>query len=325
MKNLTFKIIADLVLGLDLDKERDTVKRLEVLFDVWFKGLFSLTFPFPGNPFMAAVRARADIKSILLQVIERRRRCGGRDGGGKRDVMDLLLAPTRDDAGGVIHLTDDEVFDTLVVLLFAGSDTSTCNMTWILKFLCQYPAVRQRLLQEHANLCEKQQTNNGSKTHITWDEMETLRYTNQVIFEVLRVHPPVGGSFRKVTKDLVYKDYLIPKGYTVAFDFQSMTQNPAYHKESTAFNPDRFASSDSAVGGLSAQGFTPFGGGARMCLGYRLAIAEMNVFLHHMILDYEWSLAPDASDETTYFPLPMPFDGVPLNVKQRRSVRGREQ
>jgi cytochrome P450 len=75
--------------------------------------------------------------------------------------------------------------------------------------------------------------------------------------------------------------------------------------------------SDTAIGGLSRAGFHPFGGEARMCIGYRRAIAEMKVFIHFMVLDYEWTLFPDSQGEICDFPLPMPVDGVPLDVNSR--------
>jgi cytochrome P450 len=262
------------------------------------------------------LKAHEQIKTILIEVIQRRR--GSTATRDKWDVIDIMLAPTKDDAGQEILLNNDEIFDTLVVLLFAGSDTSTCTMTWVLRFLVDHPVVLNRLRKEHLDLVLRQRQNNNTtaKTHLDWDEIDSLRYTNQVIFEVLRMHPPVGASSRKVKKDLTYNGYLVPKGYTVTFDFSSMTKDPKHHGSSALFNPDRFES-DTAIGGLSHPGFQPVGGGARMCIGYRLAIAEMNVFIHHMVLGYEWTPSLDSRDEVSYFPLPMQVDGVPLDVKRR--------
>ena len=316
MKALTFKIIANLVLGLDLKSERDTVKELNQLFGIWFKMLFMPAIKIPGSPYVAALKAHGKIKTILIEVIQRRRDSTvTRD---KRDVIDIMLAPTKDDAGREILLNNDEIFDTLVALLFAGSDTSTYATTWMLRFLVDHPVVLNRLRKEHLDLAlrQRQSNNTTAKTHINWDEMDSLRYTNQFIFEVLRMHPPVGASFRKVKKDLTYNGYLVPKGYTVTVDYQSMTKDPKYHDSCALFNPNRFES-DTAIGGLSHPGFQPYGGGARMCIGYRLAIAEMNVFIHHMVLGYEWTHSLDSRNEMSYFPMPMQADGVLLDVKRR--------
>jgi cytochrome P450 len=51
MKALTFTIIADLVLGLDLEKDRETIHELKALFIVLFDGLFMPTIPVFGTKF----------------------------------------------------------------------------------------------------------------------------------------------------------------------------------------------------------------------------------------------------------------------------------
>lgn len=134
-----------------------------------------------------------------------------------------MLAPTKDDAGHEKRLSNDEVFDTLVALLFAGSDTSTCNMTWLLKLLSDNPGALDRLREEHLAL-RKAQSEAPEQAQIEWEDMESLRHANQVIFEMLQMHPPVIGSFRKAKKGLAFKECLMPKGRMVAFDFQSVTR-----------------------------------------------------------------------------------------------------
>ncbi|KAK4393663.1 cytochrome [Sesamum angolense] len=46
--------------------------------------------------------------------------------------------------------------------------------------------------------------------------------------------------------------------------------------------------------------FMPFGGGPRLCAGSELAKLEMAVFIHHLVLNFSWSLA--ASDQAYAFP-----------------------
>ena len=59
--------------------------------------------------------------------------------------------------------------------------------------------------------------------------------------------------------------------------------------------------------------FMPFGGGPRLCAGSELAKLEMAVFIHHLILNYQWELAdPD-------HPVAYPFvdfpKGLPIRVQ----------
>jgi cytochrome P450 family 26 subfamily A len=62
------------------------------------------------------------------------------------------------------------------------------------------------------------------------------------------------------------------------------------------FDPSRF-------GGIGPQPFTylPFGGGPRMCLGREFIHTKMVVFLHHLVLNYEWSMI-DLHEQMTINP-----------------------
>lgn len=62
-----------------------------------------------------------------------------------------------------------------------------------------------------------------------------------------------------------------------------------------------------------AGGWIPFGAGARMCLGYPLALAEMKMFLALLVRRYSWQLLqPDEKWST--FPLALPLQGLPIRV-----------
>ena len=47
--------------------------------------------------------------------------------------------------------------------------------------------------------------------------------------------------------------------------------------------------------------FLPFGGGPRLCAGSELAKLEMAVFIHHLILNYNWELT-DNNDQAFAYP-----------------------
>ena len=59
--------------------------------------------------------------------------------------------------------------------------------------------------------------------------------------------------------------------------------------------------------------FMPFGRGLRMCPGAELARLEMVVFLHHLILKFDWELAePDHPVVTPIIEFPK---GLPIKVR----------
>ncbi len=77
---------------------------------------------------------------------------------------------------------------------------------------------------------------------------------------------------------------------------------PLSHSSPQFFpNPERF--DPSRFEGIGPKPFTyvPFGGGPRMCPGSEFARIEMVVFLHHLVLNYEWSMI-DPHEQMTMSP-----------------------
>ncbi|KVI02866.1 cytochrome P450 [Cynara cardunculus var. scolymus] len=64
----------------------------------------------------------------------------------------------------------------------------------------------------------------------------------------------------------------------------------------------------------SPNNFMPFGGGPRLCTGSELAKLEMAIFIHHLVLKYEWKLVE--SDQAFAYPyLDFP-KGLPIRIRR---------
>mmetsp|Transcript_37969 Transcript_37969/g.63844 ORF Transcript_37969/g.63844 Transcript_37969/m.63844 type:complete len:488 (+) Transcript_37969:411-1874(+) len=301
MKALTFVIAADIILGADF-KDSDQINELKELFAVWSGGLFKLPLNLPFTDFGKAMGARKVILRKLGALLNQRRANPIPD---KHDMIEVLMSSdslSEEDA----KMTDDEIIDTLVNLLFAGHDTSSCALTWIIKLLSENPAVVLKLRAEHSALREKMES--SSRRHVSWEETENMEYTGRVIKEALRHTPPVGGTLRKALKDEELEGYVIPAGWTVSVNFGVIHTDPQYFPDPERFDPERFA------GGEDPEHFKPWGGGARTCIGFQFATLEMKLILHHLVMGYIVVVAPDASDKRTVIPMPLPSDGLPVLV-----------
>ncbi|XP_064944398.1 cytochrome P450 90D2-like isoform X3 [Musa acuminata AAA Group] len=65
---------------------------------------------------------------------------------------------------------------------------------------------------------------------------------------------------------------------------------------------------------MSSCGFTPFGGGQRLCPGLDLARLEASIFLHHLVTNFTWVAE---EDHIVNFPTVRMKGGMPIRVRRR--------
>lgn len=86
----------------------------------------------PGTLFNKAMKARKELAKIVAKIISTRREM-------KIDHGDLLGSFMGDKEG----LTDEQIADNVIGVIFAARDTTASVLTWILKYLGENPSVLQ--------------------------------------------------------------------------------------------------------------------------------------------------------------------------------------
>jgi cytochrome P450 len=87
---------------------------------------------------------------------------------------------------------------------------------------------------------------------------------------------------------------------------------PQIWPEPERFDPLRFC--DEAAKARHRYAFTPFGGGAHMCLGLRFAYLQAKCFAFHFLSNWRASLPPDYAPDWRYWPIPQPRDGLQIRL-----------
>ncbi|XP_040382735.1 abscisic acid 8'-hydroxylase 2 [Oryza brachyantha] len=254
---------------------------------------------FPGTLYHKAIQARKRLRAILSEIVSDRRALGG---GGGDDLLGGLMR-SRDDAGAAA-LTDDQIADNVVGVLFAAQDTTASVLTWILKYLHDSPKLLEAVKAEQMAIYV---ANEGGKRPLTWTQTRSMTLTHQVILESLRMASIISFTFREAVADVEYKGFLIPKGWKVMPLFRNIHHNPDYFQDPQKFDPSRFK-----VAPRRPSTFLPFGSGVHACPGNELAKLEMLVLVHRLATAYRWEIV-GGSDEVEYSPFPVPRRG--LNAK----------
>jgi len=141
LRRFAFSVIASTVLGLD-PVDRDA---LFVDFETWCQGLFSFPLALPGSPYARARQARQRLLRRLGTVLKTAQAAMGSGGPLAAGGLDLL-AGGLDEVG--LPLSDDDVAEQLLLLLFAGYETTASALSCLLLTLLQHPAELAWLQEE---------------------------------------------------------------------------------------------------------------------------------------------------------------------------------
>ncbi|XP_059443550.1 abscisic acid 8'-hydroxylase CYP707A2-like [Corylus avellana] len=298
MKIFTFNVALLSVFGKDEVLYSEDLKRCYYILET---GYNSMPIKLPGTLFNKSMKARKELAQILAKILSARRQM-------KHDHNDLLGSLMADKEG----LTDDQIADNIIGVIFAARDTTASVLTWILKYLGENPSVLQAVTEEQEEVIRKKEDNGEEKT-LTWADTVKMTITSRVIQETLRVASILSFTFREAVEDVEYEGYLIPKGWKVLPLFRNIHHNPEIFPKPEKFDPSRFEVTP------KPNTFMPFGNGTHSCPGNELAKLEMLVLLHHLTTKYSWSLV-GRQNGIQYGPFALPQNGLPIRLSLKKDA-----
>ncbi|GLJ20727.1 hypothetical protein SUGI_0377560 [Cryptomeria japonica] len=299
LREMTLCVAAEYFLGLKAGEGLESFRRH---FHHFNAGLLSHPIDLPWTAFGKAKRARAAIVAQIAQLIHLRKASLSKSGGEEENFLDMVLRTQK--AGIDSCLSDAEIADNVMGFFTGGYDTTASALATILKHLSLSPHVLQRLRKD----CGKLRDSKKVGEPLTWDEIKGVEYLRNVIAEGMRVVSPVIGGFKQAKVDVVYGGYTIPKGWKVHYSIRQTSIEEEYFDNPKEFAPDRFNERHEPFSNI------PFGQGNRICPGNEFAKIEMEVFLYHLVLRYNWDLVEVDEPISVSFN-PQPKHGLPLILK----------
>ncbi|HEY9700683.1 MAG TPA: cytochrome P450 [Trichocoleus sp.] len=294
LRQYTFDVAAKLLVGLD----HGSRSNLGHQFEIWTKGLFSIPLPLPWTVFGRAQRSRRLLLAEIERLIRQRQHQTSHE---NTDALSLLIQ-AEDENGDRLGI--EELKDQILLLLFAGHETLTSAVGAFCLLMAQHPDVMAKVRAEQQRFPIDQP--------LTLDHLKQMTYLEQVLREVLRLIPPVGGGFRKVLEASEFNGYQIPKGWSIIYQIGPTHQDPSLYTQPDRFDPDRFSAENLQQQSVDRQkyGYLPFGSGIRECLGKEFARLEMKIFAVHLARHYTWELLPNQNLDFITVPTPSPRDGL---------------
>ncbi|CAH9080766.1 unnamed protein product [Cuscuta epithymum] len=292
MKTYTFNVALLSIFGKDDVLYREDLKTCYYILE---KGYNSMPINFPGTLFNKAMKARKELAQILAKIISCRRQNG--------EIYNDLLGSFMGDKES---LSDDQIADNVIGVIFAARDTTASVLTWVIKFLAENPTVLQAVTEEQEGILRSKEES-GEEKILSFADSKKMPVTTRVIQETLRVASILSFTFREAVEDVELEGYLIPKGWKVLPLFRNIHHSPENFSDPEKFDPSRFEVSP------RPNTFMPFGSGTHACPGNELAKLEILVFVHHLTTKYRWSVV-GPQNGIQYGPFALPQNGLPIRL-----------
>lgn len=199
------------------------------------------------------------------------------DGTDHGDLLSMLMLARDEDTGEA--MTDQQVFDEVLILLTAGSETTAVALTWLFHEIARNSEIEQRIRSELDDVL--------SDRPMTLADVPKLEYTGRVINEVLRMYP-LWILMRRALVDVELGGVRLPAGTEIMFSPYSLHFDPRFHEDPDRFDPDRWLPERAAR--LPKGAFIPFGAGGRQCIGKAFAQTEITVAAATILA--RWRLVP---------------------------------
>lgn len=218
-------------------------------------------------PLPSTVRYRRAWSNMrdLVDRISAERLASGVDHG---DLLSSLLAmrdtESRPTAG---PLTKAEICNALTSFVLAGSESTASTVAWALYLLSGNPEALARLQSELDRVLGVEP--------VGYEQLDALLVTRQVLYETLRMYPPIWFLTRRVSGDTELGGYRLRGGTAVVYSPYLLHRLGHEFDDPQRFDPDRWK----AAAAARSSAFIPFGAGPRRCLGDNFAMIEATLAL----------------------------------------------
>jgi cytochrome P450 len=241
-----FRLSLDVTLALTFGQEPDADR------DVIMKAVLAIDRQL-AEPRGSAVAGHLEtLDAAIYRQIERHRLQPG-----SALVDQLLTARAREDGRA---MSDRELRDELVTLIFAGHETTACLLGWIWCLLATHPEADAMLRRELAS------TLDGEGPTVAG--VKQLQTVTSVVREALRLYPPVWNLSRTAEEADEIDGYAVDAGSLVLISPYVLHRHPALWERPDAFEPSRFAVTPPRFA------YLPFGTGPRVCIGDGVGLLE---------------------------------------------------
>jgi len=204
----------------------------------------------------------------------------------KGPLLELLSQSKDPETDNV--MSQDQLYDNIVGSVAAGRETTALSVACALHLLALDKDTQKRVRDEVNAILEDED--------VTAETLEQLQLTRNVVFEFTRLYPPAPQIARDCLEDADVAGIKINKGTIDTIPIYAIHRNPDYWDQPNTFDPNRFFNPD-VFAKQNRFRYFPLGGGAQLCLGQAIVMAEAVTLVARIIQNLQFSEAEDSKIE----------------------------
>jgi cytochrome P450 len=267
--DLALRVVAKTLFDTDVGGDAKTIN--DAMIDISEALIDHAQTPIPTPRWWPSERNRRMVRALdaMDDVIARLVASRRKENEDHGDLMSHIVFAT-DEQGG---MSEKQMRDELMTLIFAGHETTAHTLTWAWYLLATN---RDKLHKAQREIDEK-----IGRRPIGVEDLRELPYLEMCLKESLRRLPAVWIYAREAQTELHIADYVIPKGAILAISPLAIGRNEKYFDEPLAYRPERWTREFERQ--LPRGAYVPFAAGPRVCLGKQFAMMEMRIVLGTLI------------------------------------------
>ncbi len=219
----------------------------------------------------------------------------------------FIVARDEPDSG----FTDTNVIGNAVTMVFAGEDTTSNTIAWLMNFVACDPRVAGLIAAEADAALGASAVLGG------FASLDKFAYLDAAVDEAMRIKPVAPFLGLETNRDVVIGDVLVPARTPVLILTRMAGMVAVDFPEPQAFRPERWTGEKRAAADDPARKLFPFGGGPRFCPGRYLALAEIKMAMSMTMKHFRLEPEPDAAPVEELFTFTMTPSALPVRLLPR--------